>query len=63
MARSVVNTKDDQQSHPQVPKLEAMEQKIQADPVQSYTTQTINRRSHCHTVNKKDIGGSEEEIQ
>uniref|UniRef100_A0A6V2HXK5 Uncharacterized protein n=1 Tax=Ditylum brightwellii TaxID=49249 RepID=A0A6V2HXK5_9STRA len=35
MARSVVKTEDNQQSRPQVPKREAMEQDIQADPVQS----------------------------
>jgi hypothetical protein len=35
MARSVVKTEGNQQSRPQVPKQEAMEQDIQADPVQS----------------------------
>eukprot|EP00957_Ditylum_brightwellii_P063199 4797186-Ditylum_brightwellii.AAC.1 len=55
MARSVVKTKDNQQSQPQVPKQEAMKQVIQADLVQSSsvmgedtTVQTINRKSHCH---------------
>eukprot|EP00957_Ditylum_brightwellii_P062327 4729069-Ditylum_brightwellii.AAC.1 len=46
-----------------------MGQGIQADPVQSSsvveedTTRTIDRRSHCHILNKKDFGGSPEEIQ
>ena len=69
MARSIVNTKDDQKSWSQVLKWEAMGQDIQADHVQSSsvvgedTTQTINRRSHCHIINQKDFGGSEEEKQ
>eukprot|EP00957_Ditylum_brightwellii_P126423 9636942-Ditylum_brightwellii.AAC.1 len=35
MTRSVMKTEDNQQSQPQVPKQEAMEQDVQANPVQS----------------------------
>eukprot|EP00957_Ditylum_brightwellii_P140819 10726777-Ditylum_brightwellii.AAC.1 len=61
-------TEDNQQSQPQALKQEAMEQDIQADPVQIFsvvgedtTVQTVDRKNHSHIINPKDVRGSAEE--